>query len=564
MGMKAGKGSCVLGVLAALGVCLIMLPATDLASQEGLPAPGAAVEKQSLPDPAPVREVAAFRLSQGVVRPPEITAFLEIWRADGSQVMEVGPGHLKALIGSNPLATEEVRPFQHQDDGVAYILLVDISKSLKEKEFFQMQEVLQGWIDWLAAKDQAAIMTFGTEVKLAHDFSADKNSLKQTVAALAPRDDHTQLHKGLVEALEQGRRIDPGLPLRRAIVTLSDGQDDFAGGFTKSEVLERIKVDPVPIYAIGFSSPPKSSKKEEALKVLGEFARTSGGTYVRAQPGDFAASFSSIWNIIDRVHVVRLKCDACAWDGAVRRLQMDLVAGHLGLTSGADLRLHQKERFIAVAPLLLRQEQTHKIEEPESKLRAILQRIPWYGFAGGALVSLGLLLGLILLLRRHEEQEVGAPSIREDGPGYTSSESGSPAPWRPETHGAAHGGETAAMVSPGAQFPRALHSAAPGGACHIRLTPIRSDDEARPIEKELAGRLVIGRSRERSDIALSQDPEVSREHCELSWEKGNIFISDLGSKNGTFVSGVPIVGRHRLKPDDIILVGKTELRLTIL
>ncbi|MDD3654732.1 MAG: FHA domain-containing protein [Desulfotomaculaceae bacterium] len=60
------------------------------------------------------------------------------------------------------------------------------------------------------------------------------------------------------------------------------------------------------------------------------------------------------------------------------------------------------------------------------------------------------------------------------------------------------------------------------------------------------------------------DKEVSRTHCELSLQRGFINIVDLGSQNGTMVNGVPIIGHYQLQNDDIILVGRTELRLTIL
>jgi pSer/pThr/pTyr-binding forkhead associated (FHA) protein len=96
----------------------------------------------------------------------------------------------------------------------------------------------------------------------------------------------------------------------------------------------------------------------------------------------------------------------------------------------------------------------------------------------------------------------------------------------------------------------------------LRLTLVRSETDRPPYEVNLTDRLVIGRAAN-CDIALTEDKEVSRNHCELTIEDEVIRIADLGSKNGTLVNGVPISGAHQLKHDDIILVGKTELRVAI-
>ena len=96
----------------------------------------------------------------------------------------------------------------------------------------------------------------------------------------------------------------------------------------------------------------------------------------------------------------------------------------------------------------------------------------------------------------------------------------------------------------------------------LRLTVVRGDADRPPYEVNLTDRLVIGRAAN-CDVPLTDDKEVSRNHCELTLEDEVIRIADLGSKNGTLVNGVPISGSYQLKNDDIILVGKTELRVAI-
>lgn len=65
----------------------------------------------------------------------------------------------------------------------------------------------------------------------------------------------------------------------------------------------------------------------------------------------------------------------------------------------------------------------------------------------------------------------------------------------------------------------------------------------------------IGRSRG-SDICVA-DMAVSRDHCVLLRRQEGWFVSDIGSKFGTFVNGKPAIGRTKVNIDDEITVGNT-------
>lgn len=70
---------------------------------------------------------------------------------------------------------------------------------------------------------------------------------------------------------------------------------------------------------------------------------------------------------------------------------------------------------------------------------------------------------------------------------------------------------------------------------------------------------VIGRST-RGTLRLA-DPATSREHVRLECLEGVWHISDLESRNGTFVRGERIQGATPLHPGDVISLGRTEIRL---
>ena len=71
------------------------------------------------------------------------------------------------------------------------------------------------------------------------------------------------------------------------------------------------------------------------------------------------------------------------------------------------------------------------------------------------------------------------------------------------------------------------------------------------------GQLTVGR-REGHEVQLSWDKEVSRVHAQIEQIKGDWFLIDDGlSRNGSYVNGERISGRHRLHDGDRLCFGST-------
>jgi DNA-binding MarR family transcriptional regulator len=72
-------------------------------------------------------------------------------------------------------------------------------------------------------------------------------------------------------------------------------------------------------------------------------------------------------------------------------------------------------------------------------------------------------------------------------------------------------------------------------------------------------RLSIGRGLT-NELSLPHDTEVSRLHAELERIGGEWTVSDDGlSRNGTYVNGQRVSGRHRLRDGEVIRVGQTSI-----
>ncbi len=77
----------------------------------------------------------------------------------------------------------------------------------------------------------------------------------------------------------------------------------------------------------------------------------------------------------------------------------------------------------------------------------------------------------------------------------------------------------------------------------------------------IVSRITIGR--DATNAVVVDDILASRRHAVIQKVQDQYFIEDLASTNGTFVNGKPVPpGKYlRLHPQDIILIGRTELSL---
>ena len=85
----------------------------------------------------------------------------------------------------------------------------------------------------------------------------------------------------------------------------------------------------------------------------------------------------------------------------------------------------------------------------------------------------------------------------------------------------------------------------------------RDEGQRQRVVSLLGERLTVGRERSQ-DLSLDWDSEVSRLHALLERLGGTwTVVDDQISSNGTFVNGIRVSGRRRLRDQDVIRFGAT-------
>jgi len=100
--------------------------------------------------------------------------------------------------------------------------------------------------------------------------------------------------------------------------------------------------------------------------------------------------------------------------------------------------------------------------------------------------------------------------------------------------------------------------ASPKRLSHMRVVQTLRGGDTGLAFRAHGAELSIGR--EGNDINFPDDPFISGHHALLSWDQGRLTLSDLGSKNGTFVR---IEGEQVLRHGDYVFMGQQLLRVEI-
>ena len=285
-------------------------------------------------------EPASLRITQVLTHGTDITAYVAVRDESGGVVSGDSLRQAQATLGPQVAEIVSAQPFATIGEGVLYLFLVDISRSLDNTQFDRLRQALKDWVAAMGEQDRAAILAFGEQVNTLVAPTADKAALNTAIAGLGPKDNRTALHQALAQGLTLGQQTGGDLPSRRAMVILSDGQDDAPGSMTAEEVEQRFGEAAVPIYAIGFSKGRDRTAREAGLATLGRFARRSGGLFVDASAGDPGAAYAEMRERIRAVDRLQLKCADCIADGNRYRLQIALPHAGRTLTDGVDLRLY--------------------------------------------------------------------------------------------------------------------------------------------------------------------------------------------------------------------------------
>ncbi|MDF2926045.1 MAG: hypothetical protein K0R57_4959 [Paenibacillaceae bacterium] len=474
--------------------------------------------------------------------------------------LKTEPDSAAAFLGDRSLPVLGTEAFGASGEAAAYTFLVDISVSVNPGQNKGLKEPLLALAEQMKPDDQVSIVAFGSEVTVLQDFTKDKEAVRGSIAGITAKDNSTNLYKGVVKALDllSGKR--DGLPAKRILVILSDGEEWHDKGITREEVYMKIRETGIPVYTVSFHNAKASAQSKEYMKVLGSFARASSGQeYVLGQEGATADTIvRSIHARVDGGLIVRLDRKGIKGEGQSAYLKLALTTQQgTVLESGKDIRMDVPEASPKASPEAppAAGEQLPADAGPEARADEAAEELSvpshkrwldaWLWWTAGVAAAL-VVFTVMRRRKRRAGAEPDAPMVQaEAGMGeaveYISDDCG----------------RTQAM---GIDF-QENKQRSPGGGVLVRLTQLGRHEAEQPVSVRLSDCLVIGRDRSKAEIIFGDDDRLSGRHCELLLRSGHVYVSDLQSTNGTYINGVRIEGSYLLQHDDVLLIGSMELRV---
>jgi VWFA-related protein len=218
----------------------------------------------------------------------EVAVQLAVTDRSGKPVTELTPDDLQILENGKPAAITDLR--REDELPLRLALVIDWSDSMQKDLKLERQVALDFLRTTLRPNiDQAAVVGFRYRVEVTQALTSDADRLE---AGLRPVGgvSLSSVYDALIAATDELRNTDSSLPQRRAIVLLSDGEDNVSA-HGLSDVLHAAQRANITIYTI---TPRQRRVKSAGDKVLLELARVSGGRTFFITPSGEQTAFAKI------------------------------------------------------------------------------------------------------------------------------------------------------------------------------------------------------------------------------------------------------------------------------
>ena len=280
-----------LGVL--LGVAMLALP---VSAQTNLPALVSAVSPLTASSAAGFSANASADVDSDPVltirkRVDEVRVVFIATDRHGKFVRDLNQGDFNILDNHKP--PQSIANFQRQTGLPLNLgLLIDTSGSVRSRFDFEQAAAIGFLRSTIRPKfDQAFVMGFNTESHIAQDYTDDANLLAAGVQKLH-NGGGTALYDAIYAACKQKlARQESDRPVRRAIVVVSDGEDNQSQ-VSQAQAIEMAQRAEVILYAISTDDSGLVLRGDRVLQQLAD--ATGGRAFFPFKMKDIKNSFAAI------------------------------------------------------------------------------------------------------------------------------------------------------------------------------------------------------------------------------------------------------------------------------
>jgi len=299
----------------AAGSFLLLLAGLALA-QSTTPASADATAPQGQgSDPAAgPDEVARFKIGTN-----EVNVVFTVTDKHGRYITDLKQHDFHVIDDNKP--PEEVRSFHAETNLPLQVgLLIDASNSVRDRFKFEQESAVEFLNQTVRRRyDKAFVIGFDATPEVTQDFTDNTEALARGVHDLRPGGG-TALYDALYYACRERLLKSPqNTPSRRAIIMLSDGEDNLSH-VSREEAIEMAQRAEAIVYTI---STNVSGTKGKGDRVLERIADATGGrAFFPFQIRDVANDFAEIQNELRSQYAISYKPADLRKDGHYRTIEI--------------------------------------------------------------------------------------------------------------------------------------------------------------------------------------------------------------------------------------------------
>lgn len=256
----------------------------------------------------------------------EVNVIFTVTDKHGRYVKDLKKDDFKIIDDAKPAA--EIRSFRAETDLPLEVgMLIDASNSVRDRFKFEQEAAVEFLNQTIRRKyDEAFVVGFDVTPEVTQDFTDDTEALSVGVRALRPGGG-TALYDALYFACrDKLLKTQPSGPVRKAIILLSDG-DDNQSHVTREESIEMAQRADVIVYTISTNLTGSGSHGDKVLERIAD--ATGGRSYVPFQLTEVANAFAAIQEELRSQYAISYKPAEFRPDGRYRTIQ--IIAQEKGL-----------------------------------------------------------------------------------------------------------------------------------------------------------------------------------------------------------------------------------------
>lgn len=441
-------------------------------------------------------------------------------------------------------------------------ILIDNSLSIQEKYRDTMKQVAKDIVFSKKDNERITIATFDTEIKYLTEKSTDSTTLIQAIDQITFQNQDTVVIDVLYNLYN---RIEADNGDFARIIFMSDGVENKTIGYTREELMYKVKASAFPVYVLGCTYNSNESELENMFRI----SRETNATYYHLEKINSADQIAA--GIADSFNYVQVKAliPESQRDGSSKGIKIIFDEGEDEKAASLNMAMPffvPEKKETEETETTATETETAAVAEPESATETETQTeteieisddevIPEDGneqdgsfvsnlnmniivpSAVGGIVVL-ILLVVFIISKNKKKSEKTAPAKTNNNDEHTE-----------------FLGDHTELID---------DDDATGMA---DIITIRLIDKKRPSqiqEYSLDNPIVVGRVAGKSQAVFDYEKSISGEHCEIYRVGNKVYIRDLNSSNGTYVDGVLVTDSAELSDGSIIKIGRLQIEFQMI